>query len=311
MVSPLTKAILATLGATFFAVTLTTLTSYSIIPSPGIQVEQSIFAALAGIVIYYILSALASRIVESKLHFTFRKMAIVISVAVVLIALLVVWIQQLTFLAISLGLVAAGISFSLQQPILSLVGWLVLAFERPFSVGDRIEIKDVAGDVIDYGFFFVKVMEIRQWTDADLYTGRILLVPTNWIPSNTIYNYSKDFGYIWDKLWIGLLYHANYTKIANDIREMARQHTQSIVEQATKAYAKVESKYFLKDTSFESQVFISFNSNWVQIDLRYMAEIKTRTKTHSELSELILNYLKENSVNIASSSLNVQVQGKA
>ena len=227
MVSPLTKAILATLGATFFAVTLTTLTSYSIIPSPGIQVDQSIFAALAGIVIYYILSALASRIVESKLHFTFRKMAIVISFAVVLIALLVVWIQQLSFLAISLGLVAAGISFSLQQPILSLVGWLVLAFERPFSVGDRIEIKDVAGDVIDYGFFFVKVMEIRQWTDADLYTGRILLVPTNWIPSNTIYNYSKDFGYIWDKLWIGLLYDANYTKTANDIREMARQHNQS------------------------------------------------------------------------------------
>ena len=186
----------------------------------------------------------------------------------------------------------------------------MLAFERPFSVGDRIEINGVAGDVIDYGFFFVKVMEIRQWTDADLYTGRILLVPTNWIPSNTIYNYSKDFGYIWDKLWVGLLYDVNYTKVANDIKEIAQRQTQSVVDQATKAYAKVESKYFLKDTSFEPQVFISFNSNWVQIDLRYMAEIKTRTKTHSELSEMILNYLKENKLAIASSSLNVQVQGK-
>lgn len=205
-------------------------------------------------------------------------MALFIAVAVALISLLVVWIQQLTFLAISLGLVAAGISFSLQQPITSMVGWLVLAFERPFSVGDRTEINDVAGDVIDYGFFFVKFMEIRRWTDADLYTGRILLVPTSWILSNTIYNYSKDFGYIWDRLWIGLLYEADYTKVANDIKEIARQCTQKMVEEAMRVYTKVEKKYFLKATSFEPQVFVSFNSNWVQIDLRYITRLKSEQK---------------------------------
>jgi small-conductance mechanosensitive channel len=233
--------------------------------------------------------------------------ALVIAVAVILISLLVVWIQQLTFLAISLGLVAAGISFSLQQPITSMVGWLVLAFERPFSVSDRIEINIVAGDVIDYGFFFVKVMEIRQWTDADLYTGRILLVPANWILSNTVYNHSKDFGYIWDRLWIGLLFGADYTKVANDIMKMARQYTQEMVKEAMRVYAKIEKKYFLKDTSFEPQVFVSFNSNWVQIDLRYITEIKVRAKTHSELSALILQYLSQNKFTFASSSMNVNV----
>jgi len=195
----------------------------------------------------------------------------------------------------------------LQQPITSMVGWLVLAFERPFSVGDRIEINGVAGDVIDYGFFFVRVMEIREWTDADLYTGRILLVPTNWILSNTVYNYSKDFGYIWDKLWIGLLYGVDYTKVANDIREMASQHLQTLTEEAMKAYTKIEKKYFLKDTAFEPQVFVSFNSNWVQLDLRYVTGIKVRTKTRSELSAIILQYLSKNGITVASSSMNVNV----
>jgi small-conductance mechanosensitive channel len=307
MVSSLTKATAVILLSVVFASLLIIVKSYFVIEVLSPQVLYSIFAVLAGIIIYYVLSLLTSRIEEPKLRFTFAKVALVIAVAVVLISLLVVWIQQLTFLAISLGLVAAGVSFSLQQPISSLVGWLVLAFERPFSVGDRIEINKVAGDVIDYGFFFVKVMEIRQWTDADLYTGRILLVPTNWILSNTIYNYSKDFGYLWDRLWVGLLYGADYTKVANDVKEMARQYTQKMVEQAVQVYSKVERKYFLKDTSFEPQVFVSFNSNWVEIDLRYITEIKIRTKTHSDLSALILQYLSQNGISVASSSMNVNV----
>jgi small-conductance mechanosensitive channel len=307
MVSSLTKATAVILLSVIFAFSLLIVKSYFAIDLLSPQVLYSVFAVLSGIIIYYILSLLTSRIEEPKLRFTFTKVAVVIAVAVALISLLVVWIQQLTFLAISLGLVAAGISFSLQQPLTSLVGWLVLAFERPFSVGDRIEINDVAGDVIDYGFFFVKVMEIRQWTDADLYTGRILLVPTNWILSNTIYNYSKDFGYIWDRLWIGLLYGADYTKVANDIKEIASQCTQKMVEEAMRVYTKVEKKYFLKATSFEPQVFVSFNSNWVQIDLRYITEIKIRAKTHSELSTLILQYLSQNKLTVASSSMNVNV----
>ena len=292
-------------------VLLATLTRYSLIPSLGVQVEYSVFAVLAGIVIYHILGALASRIEETKLRFTFNKVSVVLSVAIVSVGLLAIWIQQLKFLAISLGLVAAGVSFSLQQPITSLVGWLVLAFERPFVVGDRIEIRDIAGDVIDYGFFFVKVMEIRQWTDADLYTGRILLVPTNWILSNTIYNYSKDFGYIWDKLWIGLLPGADYMKVAQDIKEMAQRQTAAIVEKASSAYVKVRSKYFLTETNFEPQVFVSFNSNWIQLDLRYMAEIRNRAKMHSELSTMIIDYLANNGVNVASSSMNIYLTEKS
>jgi small-conductance mechanosensitive channel len=310
MFSPAKKALVVTLLTVGGALFLTTLISYSVIPQVEPQVLSSVFAVLTGIVAYYVLSALASRIEEPKLHFTFNKIILVASTSIVLIGLLVVWIQELTFLAISLGLVAAGISFSLQQPITSMVGWLVLAFERPFSVGERIEINGVAGDVIDYGFFFVKIMEIREWTDADLYTGRILLVPTNWILSNTVYNYSKDFGYIWDKLWISLLYGVDYTKVADDILEIARKHLQTSTEEAMKAYTKIEKKYFLKDTTFEPQVFVSFNSNWVQLDLRYITGINVRAKTHSNLSEIILQYLNKNGLSVASSSMNVNVAGE-
>jgi small-conductance mechanosensitive channel len=52
---------------------------------------------------------------------------------------------------------------------------------------------------------------------------------------------------------------------------------------------------------------VSFNSNWVQLDLRYITEIKVRSKTRSDLSTMILKYLNENGITVASSSMNVNV----
>lgn len=311
MVSSLAKTIIAVFGAVLYAFLARALVSYGILPASLLGVVYSVFAMFFGAIVYYFLTTLASRIQEERLRFTFNKIALVIAVAVALIIILAIWVQQLTYLALSLGLVAAGVSFSLQGPITSLVGWLVLAFERPFVVGDRIEINNVAGDIVDYGFFFIKVMEIHAWTDADLYTGRILLVPTSWILSNTIYNYSKDFNFIWDKIWIGLLYGSDFARISSDIKEIARSCTASIMEQAEQAYQHVRKKYYSQDATFEPQVFISFNSNWVQIDLRYISQVMVRSKTRSELSSLILQYLENNKITVASSSMNVNLTEKS
>jgi small-conductance mechanosensitive channel len=251
MVSSIAKTVTAVFVTFLYALFVMALVDYGFLSPSWLSVLYSTFAIFIGVVIYYFLKTLALRIHEERLRFTFNRISIVIAFAVSLIIILFINIQEVSYLALSLGLVAAGISFSMQGPITSLVGWLVLALERPFAVGDRIEINNVAGDVVDYGFFFIKVMEIHAWTDADLYTGRILLVPTNWILSNTVYNYSKDFDYIWDKIWIGLLYGSDFAKISSAIKEIANSVTSQTREQAEKAYMKVHKKYYIKDATLE------------------------------------------------------------
>ena len=311
MVSPFAKTVTATFATILYVIVIRTLLSYGTIPASWLNLVYSGLAIFIGAIIYYFLTTFALRIKEERVRFTFSKISLVMAVAVGIIILLVIWIQEVTYLALSLGLVAAGVSFSLQGPITSLVGWLVLAFERPFAVGDRIEINKVAGDVVDYGFFFIRVMEIQSWTEADLYTGRIMLVPTNWILSNAVYNYSKDFDYIWDKIWIGLLYGSNYAKISSDIKEIANSFTMQIREQAETAYKNVHKKYYIQEAALEPQVFVSFNSNWVQIDLRYISLVRARSKTRSELSYRILQYLEKNEITVASSSMNINLAGKS
>ena len=52
-----------------------------------------------------------------------------------------------------------AITFALQQPLLSLVGWLYIVSKRPYGVGDRVEIGDSRGDVIEVGFLTTTLWE--------------------------------------------------------------------------------------------------------------------------------------------------------
>lgn len=307
MSNPISKAVITIIGTVILVIVSEYLDGLGLITPLYSQVIESILVILIGFIAYYIFQSLSNRIEEEKTRFNINKFIGFITAAFALIGIAGVWVKQLTYLAISIGLFSAGLSFSLQQPISSLVGWLILAFERPFTVGDRISIGGIDGDVIDYGVFFIRIMEIRQWTEADLYTGRILSVPTNYVLSNTVYNYSKDFGYIWDRIWIGLLYGSDYVKISKDINEIAMQVTENSIEKSQEALRLAQDKYFLQGSPLEPQTYISFNSNWVQIDLRYITAIGERSITHSELSDKILNYLTINNIDVASSSMNISM----
>ena len=71
-----------------------------------------------------------------------------------------IWLGGLQPLATFLGLVGAGIVVALQSPIINLAAWAFIVSRYPFKVGDRIEIGDHAGDVVDIGLFQFIILEI-------------------------------------------------------------------------------------------------------------------------------------------------------
>jgi small-conductance mechanosensitive channel len=307
MASVYAKPVAAVILVALAAIALNVLQIYGIIPILALEIADSVYIMLVGIALYAVLFSLLARVSDEKPRFLLRKVAFALVAVFIIIGLLVVWVQELTYLALSIGLVAAGVTVALQQPIASLVGWLVLALEKPFSVGDRISINEVEGDVIDYGPFFIKIMEIRQWTEADVYTGRILMVPMNWILSYSVQNYSKDFPFIWDRIWIGLLHGVDFIKVREDIERIAQEQLSGFSEDAQKAYNLARKKYYLLEAPMDPTIYTSFDSNWIQLDLIYLTPFKPRRKTRSDLSSQILQYLNKNKITVASSSMNVNL----
>jgi small-conductance mechanosensitive channel len=68
------------------------------------------------------------------------------------LVLLRIWLGGFRGLAASIGIISAGLAIALHSPLTNLAGWIFLAVRRPFVIGDRIQIGDHAGDVIDLAY---------------------------------------------------------------------------------------------------------------------------------------------------------------
>lgn len=86
--------------------------------------------------------------------------------------LLAVFSDRLGRLSVVFGVAGAGIAFALQEVIVSVAGWAAVSFGSFYSVGDRIQLGGIKGDVIDIGVLRTTLAEVGQWVDGDLYNGR-------------------------------------------------------------------------------------------------------------------------------------------
>ena len=90
-----------------------------------------------------------------------------IRIALIIVALVLIWGGGIKNYGVIFGLVGAGLALSLQELILSVVGWLFIMMTHPFDIGDRIEIEDMKGDVIDISVLHTTLVEVGNWVEAD------------------------------------------------------------------------------------------------------------------------------------------------
>ena len=77
----------------------------------------------------------------------------VLTAILMIIIVASIWFNDPTRLATAAGLVTAGLAFALQKVISSIAGYIVILRGRNFTVGDRISMGGVRGDVIGLGFY--------------------------------------------------------------------------------------------------------------------------------------------------------------
>jgi small-conductance mechanosensitive channel len=71
------------------------------------------------------------------------------------------------------GLMTAGIAVALQNVILSIAGYFFLIGKYGLRVGDRVQIADVTGDVVDIGLVRMHIMEVTRGPGGFLKRGSL------------------------------------------------------------------------------------------------------------------------------------------
>jgi len=265
---------------------------------------------------------LALRKLESTLAPTVSRRAIwtekaarlLVGAAAVLL-LLSIWFENSRDLALFGGLIAGGIAVASQKLLQAVAGFFVIVFGRSFNLGDRIEMAGVRGDVLDIGLLKTTVMEMgvtpdrqpdpKHWVNARQYTGRIVTIVNSEVFEQPVFNYSRDFDYLWDEIQIPLKYDVDLRTAERVALEAARSASSDVVAEARTQFQRVRSKYLLREADLEPRAYVRLTDNWIELSIRFLARPSGVREMKDRIFRRLLSAFGEEGISIASATFEV------
>ncbi len=286
----------------------------------GHKLLLSLSFIFAILLLGFILRALAGMILSSPRFERARfwtKQGISLFSALLLIMIVVsIWFNDPTRLATGLGLVSAGLAFALQKVVSSIAGYIVILRGRNFTIGDRISMGGVRGDVIGLGFIQTTIMEMGQppavqsadpamWVKSRQFTGRIVTVANNKIFDEPVYNYTRDFPFIWEEISIPVTYETDRQKTEAIMVSAANKYVLKITEMSQEAVEKLRKQYFVNVEDFEPKVYYRITDNWLELTVRFIVGEHHVREVKNDISRDMLKNFDEAGIGIASATYDI------
>jgi small-conductance mechanosensitive channel len=236
----------------------------------------------------------------------------ILTLATVVLIVVRLWLSSAQEFTAVMGWIAAGLAIALQRVVTAFSGYVIILRGNVFTVGDRITIGGVRGDVIALGFMQTTVMEMGQspseqsdtpsmWIHGRQYSGRIVRVTNDKVFDTPVYNYTRDFRYMWEEMRIPIRYGDDYQKVEQLLLDVARRHTRELADEMREALGRLRGKYFLGEVpEVDPRVYVRLTDNWTELAVRFVVRPTNARVVKDAMSREILAGLAEAKIGIAS-----------
>lgn len=179
---------------------------------------------------------------------------------------------DLSGLAVIFGLLSVGIGFGLQNVTSNFISGLIILFERPISIGDRVMVGDIEGDVTEINIRSTKIRTLNNIS---------IIVPNSEFVSQDVINYSHGDPTFRVDVEVGVSYNSDLDTVLKCLQEVAQ-----------------ENKEVLKTP--EPQVHLTgFGDSAWNMQLRaWVGDVKHHPKVRNELNQAIVHKFREHEVEI-------------
>jgi len=254
---------------------------------------------------------------DERRRFWTRQIVRMLVVATFVLGVASIWFDDPGRLATVAGLLTAGVAIALQRVITSFAGYLIILRGRTFTVGDRITMGGVRGDVVALDFMQTTVMEMGEppsmqtdgtpsWVHARQYTGRIVRITNDRIFDSPVYNYTREFPYVWEEMHLPIKYDDDRAAVERMLLEIARRHTAPVVERAAPALRRLEDRYPISvGEELQPRVYLRMTDNWLEFSLRFLAEARTVRALKDRMTRDILVALEGAKIGLASGTYEI------
>lgn len=204
-----------------------------------------------------------------------------------------IWLVDFSGFATYLGLLSAGVAIALKDPLTNLAAWVFILWRRPFEVGDRVQLGEHTGDVVDIRLFQFCLMEVGNWVHADQTTGRLVYVPNALLFSAPLANYTRGFEFIWTELPVLVTFESDWRKALQLLKELAIRHGARTAELAGTALAAAARRYALPPGAIDPVVYVSVEASGVLLTIRTPCRPRERRAVTDALWQDILTAFGE------------------
>lgn len=187
---------------------------------------------------------------------------------------------------VSLGVISLIVGLAVQTPMTSFIGWLYILVRQPYRVGDRIQIGDATGDVIEVSYLDTKLWEFGgKYLSSDHPSGRIIQFPNSKVLNTAVYNYSWPlFPYVWNEIKLPIGYESDLDFVARAMTRVAEREIGKEMVNRVQVYRDLLSKTPVDELTVQEKPTVLFRASentWLEAILRYLVDPKRagRVKT--------------------------------
>lgn len=251
-----------------------------------------------------------------KITFWTRQGISLVTFVLSLLGFVSIWFDNPARLATGIGLVGAGLAFALQKVITSFAGYFVILRGKTFNVGDRIVMGGVRGDVVALNFMQTIIMEMGEppsvqgadpgmWVQSRQYSGRIVTVTNSKIFEEPIYNYTRDFPYIWEEMHLPISYKDDRRRAEEILLAAAEKETVKIADMAQPAIDMLQRRFLIEPSALKPQVYWRLTDNWVELSVRFLCKDHQIRGIKDRMSREVIDELDKAGIGIASGTYEI------
>lgn len=209
-----------------------------------------------------------------------------------ILGFVLIWGDELRTLALSVVAIAVAFVVATKELILCVTGSMLKAGARSFEIGDRIQVKDFRGDVIDQSLLATTILEVGPGRLTHQRTGRMTVIPNAIFVSEAVINESYTHDYVLHVFTVPFKREDNWQLAQQALLEAAQRHCRPFLEEARRYMHRLSELRGLDVPSVEPRVSLQLP---VAGEIHLVVRFPARSAQRGQIEQAILfDVLTEN-----------------
>lgn len=193
------------------------------------------------------------------------------------------------------GLITAGLAVAMQSVLVSIVGYFFLIGKYGIRVGDRVQIGNVTGEVIDLGLVRLHLMELGGQMPLGP-TGRVVAFANSIVFQNAggIFKQIPGVNLAWHEITLTLPATADYSAMKEELAVAANRvlsdYREDILRQTREIQRTASSSH--EDADVQAHVQLRFSAESVDAVVRYPVQLQRAAEIDERVSRELLSVIR-------------------